>query len=53
MSRSKNKKCWRDERVYTTLYHLGSEARPTAGRDYQVKGEYFGFPLTREILKFI
>ena len=39
--------------MYTTLYHLGSEARPTSGRDRHVEGELFGFPLTREILKFI
>ena len=32
---------WTDESVYTTLHHLGSEEGPIAGRECQVKGEFF------------
>ena len=27
--------------MYTTLYYLGSEERPIAGKDCQVEGKFF------------
>lgn len=46
-SESKNWKWWRNERVYTTLYNLGSEERGQCWRGMLGQGREFLFPFNK------